>query len=289
MMRLALALVLAATPMLLAQAETAPTRPASRPVGAELPEDDATAAALLAKAAKRQIVGDAPFAIRDFQADLEATIYETDRGTGTPVARSAHVTQFFRVGADGATAYRSDRFESLTKKETTRAFDGKSHWMRLGKEAPRELLNREDREDRQANVREIVRTKDLVASLVLRDLLVDGARRRPLGRRDFTVAGRPVTAEGVAVFRKGLPRLDVWVAGDDALLIAMQRFTDDAPSETLVMSMHRPLAVGTHTLAMPQVIEAFENDRLVLEVRASSVGAIKVNTGIEDRVFALPR
>ena len=69
----------------------------------------------------------------------------------------------------------------------------------------------------------------------------------------------------------------------------MQRTRAEGPSEMLVMSMHRPLPLGAHVLSMPQVIEAFENDRLVLEVRASGATAIKVNSGIEDRVFALPR
>lgn len=287
MMRLVV--VLLSVLPLFGQVPATTTRPASAPIEQELPTDDVGATALLTKAAKRQITGDAPFSIADFQADLEATIYETDRDTGTPVARSAHVTQFFRVAGDGATAYRSDRFEALTKKQVTRAFDGKSHWMRLGKEPARELLNREDREDRQANLREITRTKDLVATLVLRDLLAEGARRRPLGKREFTAAGKSIVAEGISVHRKGQPRLDVWIGTDDASLVAMQRTRAEGPSEMLVMSLHRPLTVGAHVLSMPQVIEAFENDRLVLEVRASGATAIKVNSGIEDRVFALPR
>ncbi len=251
--------------------------------------NDPAAQALFAKASATQIKGESAFEVRDFQADLEATIYEKDKDTGEQAARSAHLTQFFRFNATSRPSYRSDRFEPLTKKQVTKGFDGNSHWMKLGREPARELIGREDQEDRRSTTNEVNRTTDMLSCLVLRNLMVEGATYHTLGSLVLTPGGKSVRAQGILLRRPKGGLIEIWVVGDDASLVALRRSSDEGSKELLVMSQHRPLVVGSHTISMPYVIESFDGDRLILEARASSTTAIKVNSGIEDAVFSLPR
>jgi hypothetical protein len=269
--------------------ETAPaTRPAPR-------ANDPAALALFRKAAADQTPGDPQFELKDFQADLVATLYEKGQ-EGKSKPRTADITEFWRAPAKGdGGRYRRDLFEPQEGKQTTHGYDGTIYWERLGKGAPRELVPREDHETLRRLREEVRRMNDLASSILLRKLDVPEATwskvvdvktlKTPDGERAAEAVRREVPGRRAEEFYFGSKAFPDGV--DRTVLLAFKRpKTESASEEILVFDVHQMVGEGRSRILAPLKVETYDNGALILRGAARSPNHLKFNVGLEDRLFA---
>jgi hypothetical protein len=274
----------------------AATRPAAETRPAPPPHDPA-ALELFRKAAADQTSGDASFAVRDFQADLNATLYERGQD-GNTRSRTADVTEFWRApkGTDRG-RYRRDLFEPAERKTTVHGFDGQIYWEKLGTAPARELKPREDQETLRRLREEMRRMNDLTTSILLRSLDVPAARWSMLPDvKTFKTNDGELPARGV---RRDLPdaRVEEFYFGTKTLggapktvLLGYRRpRTETAPEDALTFASHALADSGGTRVIVPLVVDTYENGARVLTGRARDVKDVKFNVGLEDALFSPPR
>ncbi|HYC78866.1 MAG TPA: hypothetical protein VEI02_14670 [Planctomycetota bacterium] len=254
---------------------------------------DPAALALFRKAAADQTPGDPAFVLRDFQADLVATLYETD-AQGVRKSNTVNLSEFWRAARDGAPArLRRDMTNPADGKTTVEGFNGAFYWEKVGKAPARELSGRGDREAVRRIDDELARIDELAKLFLLRNLVVDDARFEALPACDpVVVKGRAFEVRGVRRSRPGEPAEDFFFADDDGatLLVAWRRpATPERPETRVHLGVHRVAGRGPARLRVPLFVESWENGAPRFEAAARDAKDLKFNVDLEDRLFDPPR
>jgi hypothetical protein len=255
------------------------------------PANDPKAVELFRKAAEAQLPGQRAVVIRDFQADLEVTIHERNEKTGEVAQRSATVVQFYRDRGEKRPLFRRHLIEKFGGTTTVQGFDGDVFWQQLGDTAARDLRGRESKDERERVVTEMNRTREFLWFLFLANLEGKDVVLRHGGKRTIEANGIKRDTEIVVREKPGEAPIELFIGEADGrpVLFGLSRRTAAGRTEMVAFSVHRVVRGPDHAVLVPLVAQYREDGRLTFEARASKETDIKINTRIDDRVFALPR
>lgn len=262
---------------------------------ASRPANDENAAQLFNRALAAQTNGGPPIAIRDFQAELQVTVHETDPKTKERKRNSARVVEYYRDRGQDTPLYRRHLFDAVQKNETVQGYDGERYWQKLGNTPARDLTRgRESKEDRDRIKNERDRTKDFVRLLILSSYDGPGVTFRDLGRAKLAVGDTERDVEKIVRERPGDSPIELMIGDDDhkrPVLYGFQRQTPAGKAELIVFSFHTPIRTQGGTVLVPLVAKYYEQGVITFEAAASKDADVKLNTNppLEDRLFAMPR
>jgi hypothetical protein len=274
--------------LLLSCAAVLAQAPESR--GAADSQSDAKAVEIFKKALAAQSAGGPAIPVRDFQAELQVTMHETDPKTKERVRRSAEVIEFYRDRGKDDPLYRRHLIDKVQNSTTVQGYDGRTYWQKLGNTPPRDLRGRESKDDRDRIRTERDRTKDFVRLLLLSNYEGAGVTFRHGGRTKFTAGDVDRDVDVVLRERQGEAPLELMI-GDDkgkTVLFGLKRKTAAGKTELVAFSFHTPIATSGGTILVPLVAQYFEEGVINFEARASKGADVKVNTNIDDSTFRIP-
>jgi hypothetical protein len=255
------------------------------------PSNDPKAVELFRKAAAAQVEGGRAIPIRDFQADLEVTIHETDEKTKERSRHSASVSQFYRDRGDKRPLFRRHLTDKLRGTTTIQAYDGANFWQQLGSTPARDLKGRESKDERDRITTEMSRTREYLWFLFLGNLDGKDVTFRYVGPRTVKANGIDRAVEAIVREKPGEGPIELYIGESEGrtVLFGLSRKNQAGKTELVLFSVHRVVKSGGATALVPLVAEYKEDGVLTFEARAARETDLKFNTGLTDQLFALPR
>lgn len=265
--------------------------------------NDAKAAELFRKASAAQVEGGKAPTIRDFQAELEVTIHDTDPKTKERTRRSANVIEFYVDRGAERPLFRRQLTDKVQGTKTIQGYDGNSFWQKLGDTPGRGLAGRESKDERTRIINEMNRTKDYLRFLFLAnlegpDVTLEYAGKRKIKAnerdRDVEVVVRKKPREApielfIGEAQVGQPKPGEAKAPTIPVLYGFSRMMESGKTELIAFSMHRVVTSGDITALVPLVAEYREDGVPTFEARVPEHLPIKFNTNLEKALFAIPR
>jgi hypothetical protein len=264
---------------------------------------DPKAAEIFRKASAAQVEGGKAPTIRDFQAELEVTIHDTDPKTKERSRRSANVIQFYVDRGAEKPLFRRQLTEKVQGTKTVQGYDGNGYWQKLGDTPARGLAGRESK-DEVARIRnEMNRTQDYLRFLFLANFEGPDVTFEYGGKNKIKANG--IDREVEVVVRKkpreapielfigeasvGPPKPGEAKAPPIPVLFGFSRMMESGKTEEIAFSVHRVVKSGGITALVPLVAEYREDGVLTFEARVPEHLPLKFNTNLEKELFAIPR
>lgn len=263
------------------------SRPDSRPAS------DPKAVELFKKALAAQTDGGPPILIKDFQADLQVVMYETDPKTKERRMNSATVKQSYLTRGKDEPLFRRALLDSVQGNETIQGYDGTNWWQRLGNAPPRDLSRgRENADDKKRIHSEINRTREYLRFLLLSNLDGPDVTFDYAGETTVKADRKERKVERIVRHHpKELP-IDLFIGDSKGtpVLYGFSRKLDTGTLELITFCFHTLVKSPGGSALVPLVAEYFEGPDHVptFEARASKATDIKFNSGLDEKFFAMP-
>jgi hypothetical protein len=270
--------------VLIAIGHLLPDAPQTRPSG------DPKAVELFRKASAAQVKDGKPPAIRDFQAELEVTMHDTDPKTKERSRRSGTVIEFYVDRGADRPLFRRQLTEKLQGTKTVQGYDGNAFWQKLGDTPARSLQGRESKDERARIISEMNRTQDYLRFLFLANLDGPGVTLKHGGARKIKANDRDRDVEVVVREKSGEGPIELFLGDSEGrpVLFGFSRKMESGKTELIAFSMHSIVTSGGVTALVPLVAEYREDGVLTFEARTKEIN-LKFNTNLERQLFAIPR